>query len=131
MRETTVARVYAETLLELTRESGQVDAIADEVDGLRGAIEGAPELGEFLESPNVSRSDKKALLRRSFAGRVSDLTLRFLDLVVDRERQDLLLPILAEFGQLVQALRNQEVLRVTSAVPLDETLRSRLRATFA
>jgi F-type H+-transporting ATPase subunit delta len=131
VRETAAARVYAETLLEVARAQGQVDTLAEEAQALRAVLRGTPELGRFLDSPRVERESKKAVLRDALSGRVSDMMVRFLEVVVDREREDLLETILAELETLIGELRNEQPIEVTSAVPLDEALRDRLRETFA
>ena len=131
MRESTVARIYAETLFEVAREQGDVESVAAEVETLRQALRSAPELRRFLESPRIELEEKKAALRRALGGRLAPQTIRFLELVLDRERQEILSEIFDEFGDLIAELRNQQVLRVASAVPLDEALRERLRETFA
>jgi F-type H+-transporting ATPase subunit delta len=127
----TVIRVYAETLLEIAREQDQLDRIVEEIGIVRGLLRDAPRFHAFFSSPRIEASDKKGVLRAALGNRLSEETLRFLELVIDRDRQDLLDEILDEFGRRVSELRNQQVLEVASAVPLDEDLRGRLRQTFA
>ncbi|MFN2433058.1 MAG: ATP synthase F1 subunit delta [Gemmatimonadota bacterium] len=131
MRESTVARVYAETLLELAREKDVVERVAGEVESLRTSFAGSPRLSQFLEAPEIQAGDKKALLRRGLGPRLSGETLRFLEVVVDRGRQELLPLVFDSFLDLVEELRNQETLAVTSAAPLGDELRGRLSETFA
>lgn len=131
MRETTVARVYADTLLEVARERGQLDRIAEEVEALGRAFGESPRLRQFLASPSIAPEDKKAALGSALQGRFSAETQRFLELVVERRRQDLLETIFAEFGGRVAELRRQQPVAVVSAAPLSEALRERLRETLA
>jgi F-type H+-transporting ATPase subunit delta len=131
VRETAVARVYAETLLDVARDEGQLDAVAGEAETLRAVLKETPELERFLDSPRIEREQKKAALREALAGRVSDTTIRFLEVVVDRDREDLLEDILAEVSVLIAELRNEQRLEVTTTLPLSPALRERLRETFA
>lgn len=130
MRQTAAARVYAETLFQVARRRDAVDRVAAEAEALREAL-AAPRLRSFLATPRLPAEEKKRVLRESLRELLSEETLRFLELVIDRERQDLLDEILTEFGVLVGELRNQQVLEVASAVPLEAGLRERLRETFA
>ena len=130
MRQTTVARVYAETLFDLAKGREAVDRTAGEVQVLQEALR-ASRLRRFLESPRVAGEEKKQVLRRSLGGRLSEETLRFLELVLEKGRGDLLDEILSEFGVLADKLRNRQTLEVASAVPLPDPLRERLRETFA
>jgi F-type H+-transporting ATPase subunit delta len=131
VRETTVARVYADTLLEVARERGQLDRIAEEVEALGRAFGESPRLRQFLRSPSVTPEDKKAALGSALQGRFSAETQRFLELVVERRRQGLLETIFTEFGARVAELRRQQPVAVVSAAPLSEALRERLRETLA
>ncbi len=126
-----ISRVYAGTLLDLAREAGRVDRVAAEVEALRAAWEAHPSLRAFLGSPRVEARQKKRALRDALGERLDELTLRFVELLVERERQDLLGEVLAEFAAQVGELRNQSVLEVTSATPLSEALRERVRQAFA
>lgn len=130
MRETTIARVYAETLLQVAQEHGAAERIATEAEALAELFREAPFLRSFLDSPRVAADEKRAVLRRALEGRVAPELVRFLEVVVERERQDLLDAILREFAGLMEQLRNQQELMVVSAVPLDDSLRERLRRTF-
>ena len=125
------ARIYAETLLEVAQDENAVDRVADEVAAVRRALRETPRLGDFLASPRIEAPRKKAALRAALQDRLSEPTLRFLEVVIDRDRQDILPEILETFTARVGELRNEEVLEVTSAVSLDETLRQRVRDTFA
>jgi F-type H+-transporting ATPase subunit delta len=130
-RDGAVARVYAETLLGVAREHGSLDRVAADVESLRRVLEGAPRLTDFLRSPRIPQHEKRAVLRRAFQQGLSPEVLRFLELVLERRRQDVLGDILRAFDERVRRLRNEEVVRVTSAVPLEPGLRARLVDAFA
>jgi F-type H+-transporting ATPase subunit delta len=126
-----VARVYAETLLGAARERGALDRTAEEVDALRAVLRSTPRLADFLRSPRVPLDEKRGVLRRTLGERISAQTLRFLELVLERRRQDVLGDILDVFADRVRQLRNEEIVRVRSAVPLEAGLRRRLAEAFA
>lgn len=127
----TAARVYAETLLALAREQNALDRVAEEVEILRVALRKTPRLSAFLASPRIEAAEKRAALRSALGNRFSEQTLRFLEVVIERDRQELLPEILETFAARVAELRNQQVLEVASAVPLDDPLRQRVCETFA
>lgn len=131
MRDTATPRIYAETLLQVAQDEGRVDAIADEAEAMRAVLRDTPKLSAFLESPRIGRETKKAVLRAALEGRVSETTVHFLEVVIERDRIELLEPILAELSALVGELRNEQRVVVTSAVPLTQALREQLRSTLA
>lgn len=108
-----------------------MEQVAADAEALRAAWEASPELRAFLESPRIEARQKKQAFRDALGDRLDELTLRFVELLVDRERQDLLGEVLAELAAEVGELRNQSVLEVTSATPLSDTLRERVRQAFA
>ena len=106
MRTEIIARNYAETLLELARRNGGTPTVeefgraADEVAGLARD----PRLREFLTTPRLSAETRKAALRKALEGRVPDLFLRFVLLVVDKRRQGLLREIAAQYRALTDEM---------------------------
>jgi F-type H+-transporting ATPase subunit delta len=128
---TAAARIYAETLLELALDKNALDRMAGEVEILRAALRETPHLRAFLTSPRIEAAKKRAALRAALRDRLSEETLRFLEVVIDRDRQELLPEILQAFAARVSELRNEQLLEVASAIPLDEPLRERVRETFA
>lgn len=106
MRAEIVARNYADTLLELARRNGgqptveQFAAAMDEVAEL--LADGR--VREFLATPRVGADAKKEALRAALAGRVPELFLRFVMVVVDKRRQRLLGEIAEQFRLRVDEL---------------------------
>ena len=76
-----VARVYAQSLLELADAAGGDEKIVEtgvELNAISEMIRGDAEIAEFLRSPIVDAGKRADALRRIFEGRVSDLVLRYM-----------------------------------------------------
>lgn len=94
-----VARVYAQSLLELADAAGGDEKIVEtggELGVIAEMIRGDVEIAEFLRSPIVDSEKRAGALRRIFEGRVSDLVLRFLLVLNGKGR-------LGEFGAMATA----------------------------
>lgn len=115
MREATIARNYAEALLELGERNGEVDAYARSLDDLASLIERTPALRAFLETPKISAAQKRDVLRQAFAGRASTNFVNFLQIVVDKRRQGLLTEIAREYHTLVDQKHGRLHVDVTLA----------------
>ncbi|HSU16470.1 ATP synthase F1 subunit delta [Longimicrobium sp.] len=102
MRSEIIARNYAETLLELARRQGPgaVEEYAGAMQLLADATSGA-RVREFLSTPRVSAPERKDALRKALQGKVPELFLRFVMVVVDKRRQALLPDIAHEYRRLV------------------------------
>jgi F-type H+-transporting ATPase subunit delta len=95
-----VARRYALALYQEAEAQGAVDRIDDDVQALRETLDGSRELVALFESPVVARERKEAVVRRLFDGKLGDLTLRFVGLLFEKEREDLLPAVVRAYGAL-------------------------------
>lgn len=130
MRAQVIARNYAETLLALAQKHGG-RATAEEylrhVEELAGLLEREPRIREFLETPRVTAGEKTQALRAAFAGRVPELFLRFVLVVVEKRRQALLREIAAAYAGLVDELAGRVRVSVAISHEPDEALREEIR----
>lgn len=123
-----VARRYAQALTEEAQSTGQLDAVDADVALLTETLAGSRELRTALTSPIVSHAKKDAVLQGLFGGRVSDLTLRFLRLLVDKQRDGQVPGILDAFRQLRDERTGTVEARVRAAQPLSEDQVRELKA---
>lgn len=121
-----IARVYATALLELAVERGETDALAEDLRELRAALAGSPALRGVLECPEVADGVKERILADVAEGPRTELTPRFLRLVVERHREPALLSILEMFEHLRDVEAGRLRGRLRTARPLAEADRRRL-----
>src|SRR5438270_14024365 len=115
MRDATIARNYAETLLELARRAGDLRGFGQAADDLAAAVQTDRTLRLFLESPRVSEAEKKRVLGRAFEGQLPTLFVRFLQALVTHRRQMLLPEIAREYQDLVDQVEGRLHASVTVA----------------
>jgi F-type H+-transporting ATPase subunit delta len=121
-----IARVYAEALLRAADKQGQADAAREELDSLVDEVFAADgRIEALLASPAVPRPHKAEVVRRAFAG-AGALFLNFLLVLNEHGRLDLLRPIRAAYGELLDRRARRVHVYVRSAVPLGEEQRRRL-----
>lgn len=100
-----VGRVYAQSLIELAQDAGQVDAIAEEVAGLLPLVEPGGDLYLLVTNPAISTDERSKIVSRVFEGKVSDLLYRFLQVVTSKNRLGSLNTILGGYLLLVSEAR--------------------------
>ncbi len=95
------ARVYGESLLDVSEELGVTNDIQKELAELKVVFEENPSLYAFYNSPKVGREEKKAAIRKIFEGKLSETVLNFLCVLVDKRRTSECLQIIKMFDSLV------------------------------
>ena len=114
MRESTIARSYAEALFELGEQRGARDEFAAAIESLAALVEAEPKIRIFLETPQVSVAEKKEALRAALGERVPPLFLNFLFIVLDKGRNRLL----GEMAREYRAILDEQLGRVHADITL-------------
>lgn len=122
-----VAQRYAQSLLDLAQDRGEVEAIKADVDSLLQMAENR-DLALLIKSPVVNPSKKKAIFKALLdrAG-AKELTRLYLKLLIDKGREGDLVGILREFVSQYKRLRHISTVKVTSATPLSQTNLDQIR----
>lgn len=122
-----LARRYAQALFDIAVQEKNLDAIEAELQELTGLIEQNAEVAHVLYHPHISLSEKKSLMQKIFAGQLSLTVQNFLNLLIDRRRQNYLADIARDFSLLADQERNIIEATVASATPLNENQELRLQ----
>jgi len=104
MSQRTVARRYATALYQEADDAGVLEGVDDDVFMLRQSLDSNRELSRFFKSPVISQEKKDAILRELLEDRVQELTVRFLRLLVEKDRETMTKAILDQY----QALRDEQ-----------------------
>jgi F-type H+-transporting ATPase subunit delta len=115
MRDLTIARNYAETLIALADKAGDRDGWGRLVQDIAAAIESDVKLKRFLESPRISEQEKSAVLAKAFGERVPAMFLRFLQILVVKRRQMLVPAIAHEYHAILDQSEDRVHANVTVA----------------
>lgn len=97
MSDLAVCRRYAGALLAEAESGNIVDLIDGDVAAVRTALGESRDLQLFFSSPVISVAKKDSILRKLFEDSVSDLFLRFLFLLNEKNREDLIADVLDEY----------------------------------
>jgi len=122
-----VARRYAQALYDIAIDTNALDSFEAELKVLTDGIEQYPEIQKVLYNPRISPEDKKDLMKQVFTGQFSDLIQNFLDMVIDRRRQNFIIDIYKEFQLLADNSRNIVEAQVKSAIELRESQQNQLQ----
>jgi F-type H+-transporting ATPase subunit delta len=115
MREPTIARNYAEALLELAQKDGDLAKWGRLIDQLADAMNSDAKLSTFMGSPRIAAADKNRIFAQALEGQVPTPFLRFLQALVKNRRQMLIPQIAMQFHSLVDVVENRVHAAVTVA----------------
>ena len=118
MANETLARRYAIAVFSLASEQHVVERVGNDLASIRTAIEADANTAEFFVSPVIDRAEKERILLATFQGRVHDVALHTLLLLVRKRREALLRELVVQYKRLEQQSRGAEPLTVTTAQAL-------------
>lgn len=124
MHEESIARNYAEALLELAKRANaaarasasDADAMAEWgglIQELAGAVTSDPILRRFLEAPQVSAQQKCVILGKGLEGKAPPKFIKFVQKLVTNRRQLLIPHIATAYTDLLDAAAGRVHARVT------------------
>lgn len=128
MRDSTVARSYAEAMFDLARRTGEEHAFAAAFASLDRALAADPRVRAFLLTPKIEVAAKKHALREAFGGKVPANFLNFLMVVLDKRRQRILQVMGTQFRTLLDEAQGRLNVRVTLAHEPDERAEEEITA---
>ena len=120
MRDTTIARNYAEALLELARRADDPAGWGKLMRDVANGMHQDQMVRHFLESPKISEAQKNEVFFQALGDRVPRHFLRFLQTLVRKRRQMLIPEVSSEYDKLLdihegRVHANVTVARETSA----------------
>lgn len=131
-RNRELAKKYAAALFTIVLDNGALEEVETQLVGIRDAVRENPELSGFLNHPILAREAKKEVVEKLFADTIQPVLIKFLSVVIDRGRIELLEEMTDEFVRLSHEARHLAEATVRTAVPLTEdeekSLKERLQA---
>jgi F-type H+-transporting ATPase subunit delta len=115
MRATTIARNYAEALLELARRADDPAGWGKLMRDVANGVHQDLTVRHFLESPKVSEAQKNEVFFQALGDRVPRHFLRFLQTLVRKRRQMLIPEISSEYDKLLDVHEGRVHANVTVA----------------
>lgn len=123
---TRIIETYAQSLLDLATKSGILDAVEEDLEAVGAMLEREPGFPAFLSSPYFAEQTKRDLVRKVLAGRINNLTLNFLSVLIDHDRGAFLPEIIDRYTQLYRVHRGYQTVTAIVSHPLREDQKARL-----
>jgi F-type H+-transporting ATPase subunit delta len=122
-----LATIYSEALLNAAEQGGQVAQVLEEIDSLiDDVLKNDPRLEALFGGAAVGRKARKEAIEKAFAGRACDAVYKFLLVLNDHDRLDLIRPIRRALHDLYDERAHRQHVSVYSAVPLADADKTRI-----
>ena len=121
-----LAARYAKSILDLSVEKGQLEAVYSDMQFLRDCCQQSRDLVSLLRSPIVKADKKDKILEALTAGKVNLITATFNRLLVSKGRESFLPEIAEAFIQQYKDLKEIYTVKLTTAGPVSEELKNSL-----
>lgn len=123
MNESKISVRYAKALFALANEANSFDLMKKDMELLYQCIKEIPELQFVIQSPVIKVSEKIKLFRETFSTSFEPITFSFIDLVLERRREEYLEGIARHFLALLKTEQGIQSAELVTSAPLDEQLR--------
>lgn len=127
MSETRICTRYGRSLLNLALENETVEEVKGDVDNIINLTRDNRELINALRSPVIPKEVKYRLLNRLFKDNYNETTFKFLNLVIKKGRENLMIEILKTFVTLYEEHFKISHAEIVTATPVDEQLLEQAR----
>jgi len=122
-----VALPYAEALLDFAKKSNGVDESTNDVNVIFQFVSNSKDLERFLANPVITKTSKKNVLVDLFGDYISVPTIKFLMLLVDKNRIQYLKYVVMAYIALAAKESSSEIAEVTSVTHLSSDQQEKLK----
>ncbi len=122
-----LGKTYARSLLAAAEARGITDRIVDQLNLLVDEyLSASPQLSAAFASPRIDAVEKGRIIDRIFGDELDPLLLNFLKVMASRGRLGYVSAVRDGTTNLFDELSGRVLATVTTAVPLDDSLRSQI-----
>ncbi len=113
-----VAEPYAEALLDLAKSKDSLKETTNDMNIVSQFLANSSDLKKFLGNPLISKDAKKNVVKDILGEQIDGSTLKFLLLLVERGRIEVLEQIAQKFLELSFKQESIEIAKITSSIQL-------------
>ncbi|MCH8968441.1 MAG: ATP synthase F1 subunit delta [Planctomycetes bacterium] len=125
--QTTIAEVYARSLLELAIGRGESDAIDREFAEFAALLQADPDFKAFVTARVIDADQRRESLDVMFQGRMSELLLNTLHVMNSKDRLEIVSEVQRLYHDLTLEQQAIVEVHVSVAEPLSDVMRTRLQ----
>ncbi len=118
---------YANALFRLGQtHEGLLDILYNDCNNVYYSLKESEELRLFLRNPVIKPGIKKSFFRKGVKTLLNDFTLKFIDLVINNNREKLLQSMILDFTDLYRKYKGIKHVTIICAVAVDESFKEKI-----
>ncbi|MBI5189792.1 MAG: ATP synthase F1 subunit delta [Nitrospirae bacterium] len=124
-----IAKRYGKALLALATQANSTEAVKKDLDAVAATFKASKGLQSVFMNPSFSNDDRAKVLKGLMAEmKLSDLSVKFLDLLLDKGRFRYVAEVAHSYSELLDLAQGKVKASVTTAEPLSAADLDRLKA---
>lgn len=127
MSDVRVANRYAKALLDLAQENNSLEEAHDDAHQFLAVCESSRDFEVILGNPVISKDKKISVVDKVFTGVLSEQTLKFVKLIINKQRGRLLVPIFNHILADYKAIKGIFEATAYSTVELSDKIKDQLK----
>lgn len=127
MGDFNISNRYATALLELAEEKKSLDVIAGDIELIKNTLIANKQLQLMLHNPVIKVDKKLQILTEIFKSKVSADSFNFIAFVLNKDRHELLLPIVKRFLELRDETKGIVEAKVSGSVEFTPEQKNKLQ----
>ncbi len=132
MKQRSIARKYASVLMKIARDDSDLNKIESELNSFSEILETSPKIKKFLIKPVISKARKlELILNTCQKANFLTLTKKFLTVLAEKERLEILEDILQSLKLLKDEKNNIIAVEVITASKLNSDLEEKIISLFS
>lgn len=123
MHNPRLASRYAKSLIDLSLEKGKLEEVFADMQWLHSVCKSTREFGTMLSSPVISGDKKEKIIEAVAKGKLSEMTLAFIRLMIRKNRESVLPEVATAFIDQYKVNKNIYIIKLTTASPVSEEMK--------
>ena len=123
-----VSKVYGDALFEAALEENQLDAVWDEVREIASILQENEAFIDIMNHPEMTREKELAMMDEVFGGKVSDVMMGFLQVLVKKGRFGEIESVLEYFDKRAKEYKKIGVVYVPTPAELSDAQKQKIEA---
>lgn len=123
MQNLRLAAVYAKSLVDLAQEYNQLEQVYKDVVFLREVFKASKDFKNIVSSPILAADKKWKIIAPVIEGNISELTSRFIHLLIKKDREENLQQILDAVKDRYNKINNIYEVKLTTASEISQATR--------